>query len=108
MTPFQIQKPFMAPTNFLEPSGPSFRSPIVEPFDLAIGLTLLEGANFSCFRAATYIPHLNQPSPDDVIGRICETNERITAWVSLSILEDDHLNRRIENMRYFIKTAVVI
>jgi len=78
----------------------------LEPRGLAIALTLLEGDNYKALQPSDYIIHFAHDRSDN-ISKVYETNNRIIAWVTESILHYDDLQNRVQVLRFFIHTALV-
>ncbi len=78
----------------------------LEPRNLAIVLSLLEGENYQALRPSDYVLHLTKKGSKNV-DKFYETNDKIRLWVIESILQYDEVLRRAEVMTYFIKAALV-
>jgi son of sevenless-like protein len=86
--------------------GITLQSSQVTPHDLAIGLTLLEGDNYSALHPSDYMMHLSKRQSTK-IKTLYDVNNKIKVWATESILHFSDVHDRAEVLKFFIHTAVV-
>jgi son of sevenless len=80
-----------------------------DPGELANQLTLLESKAYMRIRPGELLIFPQSPKGDGVRNLIsfCAMNDRLAAWVKLSILSNDGLGKRADTIDHWIKVAEV-
>ena len=95
-----------------QPESPSLIGPggipptNLDPRDLAVALSLLEGEIYQTLRPLDYVLHLTKNRSEN-IKKFYEMNDKIRLWIIDTTLQYDEVRRRADVMTYFIKTALV-
>lgn len=80
-----------------------------DPGELANQLTILESRAYMKIRPGELLIFPQNPKGDGVrnLTSFCAMNDRLAAWVKLSILSNDGLGKRADTIDHWIKVAEV-
>jgi len=79
----------------------------INPNELAIALSLLEGDKYKVLVPFDYLAYLKKAAGHNNIEGTYTTNKEIILWVKDSVLRHDTVEKRVDVINYFINTAQV-
>jgi son of sevenless-like protein len=94
-----------SPSMALSPNRKIAQSSRINPNELAIALSLLEGDKYKVLVPFDYLAYLKKPAGHNNIEGMHTTNNEIILWVKDSVLHHDTVEKRADDLNYFINTA---
>lgn len=91
----------------LSPGRKLLQASDINPRDLAIALTLLEGDKYKAIVPSDYIAHLRRHSGFNSVEVACSVNNKIILWVKQSVLHYETAELRTSVLKFFLNTAHV-
>jgi son of sevenless len=98
--------PVLPPTPLSSASRSPY-SPDISPQGLAGALTVLESERYSKIMPSDCIAWLVGAREDNPISTFIADNDKLSYWVTESILKPDEQSKRFENRKYFLWVAEV-